>query len=210
MVMVLHLHGLLLMYHAIWLSPIAGSVTPEMVWLSWPAITTSLASRPEPSKSRVGVARIKPSRKPPSARGTSALRAPMSDSASTVPDPTRWTLESRQSAATIADRAQAKRPLHSMGSTPASPYHSATAARPSFPWSRQPLTKHFDFDPHTGIITLSTKRCTIALLLIVAGFGCDLGHLDTGPGQGDLFDPKYKVAPLTLPQSLADSQGVLP
>ena len=142
MVMVLHLHGLLLMYHAIWLSPIAGSVTPEMVWLSWPAITTSLASRPEPSKSRVGVARIKPSRKPP------------------PPSP-------------IALRASCR-------------------------------------DPHTGIITLSTKRCTVALLLIVAGFGCNLGQLDTDPGQGDLFDPKYKVAPLTLPQSLADSPGVLP
>ena len=38
----------------------------------------------------------------------------------------------------------------------------------------------------------------------------DWGHLDTDPSQGDLFDPKYKVAPLTLPQSLADSQGVLP
>ena len=89
-----------------------------------------------------------------------------------------------------------------MGTTPKSPFRIASA-QPEFPWSRQPLGKHFDADPHTGIVSLSSKRCTLAFFLILPGFGCAVGHLDPEPGRGDLFDPKYKPQPLELPDSLS-------
>ena len=89
-----------------------------------------------------------------------------------------------------------------MGSTPKSPFRTSNA-RPVFPWSRQPLGKHFDADPHTGIVSLSGQRCTLAFFFILPGFGCAVGTLDPEPGRGDLFDPKYRPQPLELPDSLA-------
>ncbi len=88
-----------------------------------------------------------------------------------------------------------------MGSMPTSPFRTRSA-RPAFPWSRQPLGKHFDADPHTGIISVSGKRCTLAFFLILPGFGCAIGPLDPEPGRGDLFDPKYRPQPLELPEPL--------
>ena len=89
-----------------------------------------------------------------------------------------------------------------MGSIPKSPFRTKSA-RPAFPWSREPLGKHFDADPHTGIVSLHGKRCTLAFFLILPGFGCALGPLDPEPGRGDLFDPRYQPQPLELPDSLA-------
>jgi len=89
-----------------------------------------------------------------------------------------------------------------MGSIPKSPFKVASA-RPAFPWSRQPLGKHFDADPHTGIVSVGGKRCTLAFFLILPGFGCSFGPLDPEPGRGDLFDRKYQPQPLELPSSLS-------
>ena len=89
-----------------------------------------------------------------------------------------------------------------MGSMPVSPFRKAPV-RPAFPWSRQPLGKHFDADAHTGIVSVRGKRCTLAFFLILPGFGCALGPLDPEPGRGDLFDPKYQPQPLELPRPLS-------
>lgn len=91
-----------------------------------------------------------------------------------------------------------------MGSLPVSPFVKPFA-HPSFPWSRQPLGKHFDVDAHTGMVSVRGKRCELAFFLILPGFGCALGPLDPEPGRGDLFDPKYQPQPLELPKSLSNA-----
>lgn len=75
-------------------------------------------------------------------------------------------------------------------------------ARPSFPWSRQPLSSWFDvsFDRKTGMTVVRIgRRCRIVFLLIEPFFACVLDHLNPDPGRGDLFDRKYLPAPLVLP-----------
>jgi hypothetical protein len=103
----------------------------------------------------------------------------------------------------LVSNALEQRRGRAMGSTPISPY-DRTPPRPSFPWSRQPLGKHFDADLHTGVVSLNGKRCMIGLFLIFPIFGCGVGHLDPEPGRGDLFDPKYAPQPLEVPRSLKD------
>ena len=90
-----------------------------------------------------------------------------------------------------------------MGSLPLSPFHDAPA-RPAFPWSRQPLGKHFDADPHTATISVGNDRCVFALVLFLPVFSCNPGHVDPEPGRGDLFDPQYRPQPLERPRSLSD------
>lgn len=79
----------------------------------------------------------------------------------------------------------------------------APKTRPTFPWSRQPLSPWFDvsFDRHNGVTTIRIgRRCRILLLGIDPFFACFLGHLNPDPGRGDLFDRKYLPAPLVLPK----------
>lgn len=118
---------------------------------------------------------------------------------------TNWNLEaSRAAGDVLAANALEQHRDRAMGSTPVSPYHHAPP-RPSFPWSRQPLGKHFDSDPSTGMmLSLRSKRCIIGIFIILPGFGCDVGHLDPEPGRGDLFDPKYRSQPLEVPRSLSE------
>jgi hypothetical protein len=120
-----------------------------------------------------------------------------------APPASNWRLEAERAAALVITRSAADQQRDGlMGSIPRSPFRTRSA-RPAFPWSREPLGKHFDADPHTGIVTLRSKRCTLAFFLILPGFGCALGPLDPEPGRGDLFDPKYQPQPLELPDSLA-------
>ncbi|MGH8255890.1 MAG: hypothetical protein ACRET0_06715, partial [Steroidobacteraceae bacterium] len=72
--------------------------------------------------------------------------------------------------------------------------------QPAFPWSRQPLTPWLDFDPKTLTTSIRLGRhCGIGFVLILPVFGCVLGHVDPDPGRADLFDPKFRPAPLELP-----------
>jgi hypothetical protein len=112
-------------------------------------------------------------------------------------------MEAQRAAATVIARAAADQQREAMmGSIPRSPFRTRSA-QPAFPWSREPLGKHLDADPHTGIVSLRGKRCTLAFFLILPGFGCAFGPLDPEPGRSDLFDPKYQPRPLELPDSLA-------
>ena len=77
--------------------------------------------------------------------------------------------------------------------------HRRRAAGSSYPWSHQPLTSWVDIDPDSFVISFTlNQRCQLIVFLFVAGFGCALGHLDPEPGRADLFDPKYRTAPLEL------------
>ena len=78
-----------------------------------------------------------------------------------------------------------------------------TMAR-AFPWSHQPQTSWMEIDPDSFVITFRTERCQLSIFLVVAGFGCALGHLDPEPGRADLFDPKYRSTPIELPATLDD------
>ncbi len=116
-----------------------------------------------------------------------------------------WNSElSAAAAASIGNSSRERRRNSSMGSAPNSPY-LATPTRPEFPWSHQPLGKHYDFDSSTGVFTLRSGRCVIAFWLIIAGFACPLGHADPEPGEGDLFDRKYAAGELQLPKPLRDA-----
>ncbi|HEX9139144.1 MAG TPA: hypothetical protein VF848_05100 [Steroidobacteraceae bacterium] len=78
------------------------------------------------------------------------------------------------------------------------------AMTPAFPWSHQPLTSWVDVDPDSYVITFRSGRCQLSIFLVVAGFGCALGHLDPEPGRADLFDPKYRATPIELPATLGE------
>jgi hypothetical protein len=78
--------------------------------------------------------------------------------------------------------------------------HQREAPQQPFPWSHQPLTSWFDIDPDSFVIIFRLgRRCQI-VFLVVAQFGCVVGHLDPEPGRSDLFDPKYRPRPLELPE----------
>jgi hypothetical protein len=77
--------------------------------------------------------------------------------------------------------------------------HRRRAAGSSYPWSHQPQTSWVDIDPDSFVISFTLdRRCQLVVFLFVAGVGCALGHLDPEPGRADLFDPKYRAAPLEL------------
>ncbi len=173
---------------------------PAFVWLTLPAATPAVAPSAAPRPAPHAVHRpATPLRAPPA----SAI-VPLVQPATSVQPATNWSLEASQAASDVlAANALDQRRDRAMDSTPVSPYHHAPP-RPSFPWSRQPLGKHFDADLHSGVVSLHGKRCMIGLFIILPIFGCDVGHLDPEPGRGDLFDPKYKSQPIEVPRSLSE------
>jgi hypothetical protein len=170
-----------------------------MVWIGWP---DSSAAKPK----RTPALRPQLRTAPAAVAATPApwqVVPPLPALPSPAQPTTNWRLEAQRAAAAVIIHAATDQQHDGvMGSTPKSPYR-ASRARPAFPWSREPLGKHFDADPHTGIVSLRGKRCTLAFFLIVPGFGCAIGPLDPEPGRGDLFDPKFQPQPLELPDSLA-------
>jgi hypothetical protein len=192
----LHLLGGVLIGRASRAPQAPQAAGPAMVWIGWPdsgPAKTQRAASPGP-RPRIAPAVI-------AAAPLPLLRA--------VPTPAppanspNWRLEAERAAAAVITHSVAEQLRDgSMGSMPRSPFKTSSS-RPAFPWSREPLGKHFDADPHTGIVTLRSKHCTLAFFLILPGFGCGLGPLDPEPGRGDLFDPKYQPQPLELPDSLS-------
>jgi hypothetical protein len=85
-----------------------------------------------------------------------------------------------------------------------SPWHDPNAnasPRPAFPWSRQPLTGWFDFDPKTLVASIKLGRhCGLVFLVILPALGCVFEHIDPDPGRGDLLDSKFASRPLQLPE----------
>ncbi len=200
----LHVIGALLIGRAVHSSRAPLISSPALVWLNWadsPRQTAAESNAPAPvqrSRSR-----------PPAATAVApvvTVPAAPHPSAPAVD----WSGEARRSATAAIDYAARERRRNAtMGSTPKSPYAS-TPERPQFQWSHQPLGKHVDFDPHTGLLSFRSKRCVIVFFLIVPGFACAPGPIDPEPGRGDLFDPKYRSQPLELPASLPEKLQQLP
>lgn len=81
-------------------------------------------------------------------------------------------------------------------------------AHAAFPWSPQGKWRGVEVNPDNYIVTFHLgRRCVVAVFVILPGFGCALGHLDPEPGHSDLFDPKYRSAPLELPASVSSNQA---
>jgi hypothetical protein len=195
----LHLLGCLLIGRALRAPRAPQPAGPAMVWIGWPDSGAAKTLPPQPHQPH---ARI-----PPAAMATAPVPVHSVPLLPAAPGPARpatnWRMEAERAAAAVINRSAADQQRDGvMGAIPKSPFRTSSA-RPAFPWSRQPLGKHFDADPHTGIVSLRGKRCTLAFFLILPGFGCALGPLDPDPGRGDLFDPKYQPHPLELPDSLA-------
>jgi hypothetical protein len=200
-VIALHLFGGLLFIRGLRDSRGTEPANPLTVWLALSGSVNPVAARQRqvaPEKSRSPGAEPAPQEiAPPTAAITAS---PSVD----------WNRELDAAAAASIERASRERRRNSgMGSTPHSPY-SAMPTRPAFPWSHQPLGKHFDFDSSTGLLTLRGKRCVLALWLILPGFACATGPVDPEPGEGDLFDRKYAPWELELPKSLHDAQQAPP
>jgi hypothetical protein len=175
-----------------------------LLWVSLPT------TKPAPRTETVRPETTRPTAQTPLRQRTDSRPPPESAPVPLVqaPQPTQpathWNLDaSRAASDVLASNALDQRRDRTMGSTPVSPYHHAPP-RPSFPWSRQPLGKHFDADLHQGVVSLNGKRCMIGLFLIFPIFGCGVGHLDPEPGRGDLFDPKYAPQPLEPLRSLSE------
>lgn len=211
-VVALHLLGALLITGTLRAPRTTEPPNPVTVWLAWRGNeqplearrrsgatgelrTRSVAPAPKPSSPALA-ARPPPSPAPPTAAITAS---PSVD----------WNGELRAAAASVQKDSQKRGRRTGMGSTPPSPYVSPPA-RPVFPWSHQPLGKHYDFDSDTGLITVRTKHCVFAIWLILPGFACTPGPVDPEPGEGDLFDHRYAPWTLELPQSLHDLQRAAP
>ena len=199
-VVALHLLGGLLFIRGRRDSRPAEPANPLTVWLALSGSEHPVAThqRPmAPDQSRT-----------PSAEPAPRNSAPPTAAITASPN-TDWSGELRAAAANSIERASHERRKSGMGSTPRSPY-TIMPARPAFPWSHQPLGKHYDFDSGTGLLTLRGKRCVLAIWLILPGFACAAGPLDPEPGEGDLFDRKYAPRELELPKSLQAAQQAAP
>jgi hypothetical protein len=77
-----------------------------------------------------------------------------------------------------------------------------------FPWSRHPGPAGVEIDPESFVITFRlNRRCQVSVFLILPGFGCALGRLDPEPGRADLFDPRYRSAPIERPSANSDADA---
>ncbi len=196
-VVVLHLLGGLLFMRALRDSRRAEPEYPLTVWLALNASENPPAARQ--GKAVLGNSRtrsLEPTRQ----------NAPLPTAAITTSPGVDWSRELRAAAVDSIEQASRERRRNSnMGSTPRSPYR-ILPTRPAFPWSHQPLGKHYDFDSSTGLLTIRGKRCVLAIWLIFPGFACAAGPEDPEPGEGDLFDRNYAPWELELPKSLLEAQ----
>jgi len=204
----LHLLGCLVFLHAVETERASRPADgPALLWLDLQASALPPARRPEaaphPEAARTAA---RPTLRQPAVSHSPpvSVPVPLVQAPQPAQPATNWNLEANRAASDVlASNALEQRRDRAMGSMPISPYHHAPP-RPSFPWSRQPLGKHFDADLHSGVVSLRGQRCFVGLFIILPIFGCDVGHLDPEPGRGDLFDPKYKSQPLEVPRSLSE------
>jgi len=169
---------------------------PVMLWLRLTAPSSKILA---PTHIRV---------RPPKAVKNSAAWPPPAIASLPPPD---WRVEAQRGAsAALAAEDTAKKRGSAIGGTPFSNFNAGAhggASRPPFPWSRQPLSGVFDFNPDTFEVTLQFgRRCGLSYFLFVVGFGCVLGPINPEPGRGDLFDPKFRSGPVELPVPLMSMQ----
>jgi hypothetical protein len=112
-----------------------------------------------------------------------------------------WGGTAKQAAAALASAAVLTRAqLAASGELPepTPPAHHA-----AFPWAHQPRIPWLDFDRRNLTTSVHLGRhCELVFLVILPGFGCLLGHLDS-TARGDLFDPTLLPPPLQLPATPA-------
>jgi hypothetical protein len=209
----LHLLGGLLITGTLQEPRPAESSHPVSVWLAWSASArpADAARRPRPAGDSLlrnaGRARREPA--PALAAPSPRTSAPPPAAIASSPS-VDWVSELRAAAsASIENFSRQRRRDSGMGSTPKSPYVTLPN-QPLFPWSHQPLGKHFDFDSDTGLLTLRTRHCVFALWLILPGFACVPGPVNPEPGEGDLFEHRFAPWEWQLPKSLHDAQQAPP
>jgi len=196
-VAVLLLHGLA----AVWLfsaPPQRTSEIGDVTAMTWVVIAERQPETP-PVRAQPPLSPARATMSAPPAPITEPLSQPAAPATAVAPPDWHGLLEASARAAAQG----ALRQPRTMGEIPTSPYQSRQST-PSFPWSREPISKYFDFDRESGIATLSLGRCRLAFLLIIPGFGCALGRVDPEPGRADLFDERYTAPPIELPNNPLD------
>ncbi len=200
----LHLLGGLLLTRALRVPRPREPSNPVTVWLAWSASTRPAGNA---QLRHAGTARSEPA--PAPAAPSPRIAAPPAAAIASSP-PVDWMSELHAAAsASIGNISRQHRRDSGMGSTPKPPY-AALPSQALFPWSHQPLGRHFDFDSDTGLITLRTRHCVFALWLILPGFACVPGPVNPEPGEGDLFDHRFAPWEWQLPRSLHDAQQAPP
>jgi hypothetical protein len=103
----------------------------------------------------------------------------------TPPQPSaNWAQAALLAAAQVVGaRTLAQRRRQASGEMPWPDAMPPPRAGASIPWSHQPLTRWFDFDPATLVSSVNLgKHCQLVFFVILPGFGCILGHIDSGGG----------------------------
>jgi hypothetical protein len=98
--------------------------------------------------------------------------------------PTDWTRAAHRVAGEVVGaQILAQRRRQATGEMPWPDAAQPGRAGPAIPWSHQPLTRWFDFDPATLVSSINLgKHCQLVFFVILPGFGCILGHIDSGGG----------------------------
>jgi hypothetical protein len=177
------------------------SISPAMLWLQFAAPRRS-AQRPARERPRITVvvpaAPTAPARMPVESEHAGAIAS----NPAVTPPAVDWHREAERAArAELAAEAASQKINGAIGGTPFSNFNARrNAPRASFPWSRQPLSRAFDFDPDSFELSLNLgKRCRLTFFMLVPALGCVLGSINPEPGRADLFDPKFRPAPIELP-----------
>ncbi|HEX5328134.1 MAG TPA: hypothetical protein VFW75_15815 [Acetobacteraceae bacterium] len=115
------------------------------------------------------------------------------------PPPADWTRAARLAAAQVVDaQALAQRRRQASGEMPWPDAAEPRRAGAPIPWSHQPLTRWFDFDPVTLVSSISLgNHCQLVFFVVLPAFGCILGHIDSG--EGGHFDPSFDITSVEPP-----------
>jgi hypothetical protein len=180
-------------------SPPAPAAAVAMTQIVVPSATSNPAPQPSPAPIATAALAPVPMTLTPAAPLLQVPSPGPSLPARTAPS-TDWAQAARLAAVGAARAELLEQRRRQASGERTAPDNAQSAEQPSFPWSRQPLTSWFDFDPKTLAASIRLGRhCEFVLVLILPVIGCVLGHVDPDPGRGDLFDPKFRPAPLQLP-----------
>jgi hypothetical protein len=183
------------------------TIVSTLIYLPRATPNTRAAATPRP-QGRLPHAQPERSDLPPS------VNAPLIQEPPAVQPYIDWTASAHEAVQNLlASETRDRRIARSMGSGWWSAFDEKQqhlSARRAFPWSPQRKFAGAEIDPDNFIVTFHLgPRCAVAVFVILPGFGCALGRLDPEPGQSDLFDAKYRPAPLELP-TLIGADGPAP
>jgi len=187
------------------LAPPTADVTAQIVLLPAIAASTAASSAASPAPklltSPLAISPVPPALRPPELNLPAPLTGSIAQPRQPQPD---WTRALQRAASEVREAQElAQQRRRASGELPWPETPRSASSQPLLPWSHQPLTRWFDFNPATLVSSLNLgKHCQLVFFLILPAFGCSLGHIDSG--NGGHFDASFDVSslepsPLELP-----------